>query len=223
MGRPVTDDREHYQYHYDSTVKFNKDVMMRCRHAKHSDLDRVCDLLATEFSDDPVHKVVFAGREDRTDVLRRFFRIYVNLASERGGTLLAENNAGALVYFRPGAMEMTDEELTTIDNQLRKVCGTSYVAAATLADGLDYYHPRNRPHYYISLLAVQRSFRGRSVVSDLFNELNAILDKDNFPCYAECTRFSTRTLIRRWGYLDAGSPLHIEGFPELYPVWREPR
>jgi len=55
------------------------------------------------------------------------------------------------------------------------------------------------------------------------NALNSMLDKDNLPCYAECTRFSTRTLLRRWGYRDAGSPLHIDGFSKLFPIWREPR
>lgn len=195
---------------------------MRCRHAMDSDLDKVCDLLAEEFFNDPVHKIVFADRKDRIDVLQRFFRIYVNLASEYGGTLLAENDAGALVYFRPEAMDMSDEKLAIMDDQLRLVCGSNYATAAALINGLNHYHPQTPPHYYISLLAVQRSYRGGKVVRNLFSEFNGILDDEKFPCYAECTKFSTRTLIRRWGYRDAGFPLRIEGFPELFPVWREP-
>lgn len=196
---------------------------MRCRHAKVHDFDRVCDLLATEFSSEPVHKIIFPDDKDRVNSLRHFFRIYVNLASDRGGTLLSEDNSGVMVYFRPGAMEMSPDELAGVDHQLRKVCGPSYAAAASLTAGLDRYHPHDPPHYYISLLAVQRSARGGSVARDLFTKLNSILDEEKFPCYAECTRFSTRTLIRRWGYADAGPPLRIDGFPDLYPVWREPR
>lgn len=196
--------------------------MMRYIHAKASDFDRVCDLLATEFSNEPVHQIIFPDENNRVDLLKDFFRIYVELASERGGTILAENNSGALVYFRPGSMEMTKEELVRVDNRLRKVCGSNYKAATTLTTGLENNHPQ-LPHYYISLLAVQRTARGGNIARDLFSKLNSILDKDNSPCYAECTRFSTRTLIRRWGYVDAGPPLHINGFPELYPVWREPQ
>ncbi|MCU5773203.1 hypothetical protein N5923_14940 [Erwiniaceae bacterium BAC15a-03b] len=196
---------------------------MICRHAKRSDLDKVCDLLAAEFYNDPVHKVVFATLEDRVDVLRRFFRIYVNLANDCGGTLLAENDAGALVYFRPEAIEMISKNHAAVNNQLIEVCGSSFATALAYINGLDHFHPRTPPHYYISLLAVNRQSRGGAVVRDLFRDLHSILDKDHFPCYAECTRFSTRTLLRRWGYRDAGAPLCIEGFPELYPIWREPQ
>lgn len=196
---------------------------MKCRYAMYSDLDGVCNLLAAEFNNDPIHKVIFADRIDRVDVLRGFFRIDVELSREYGGTLLAENNAGALVYFRPEILEMTDEELAIIDNKLRIVCGSNYTAVARYTDGLGHYRPRSSPHYYIPLLAVQRSSRGGNVVKDLFSALNTILDKEHLPCYAECTRSSTRTLLRRWGYRDAGPPLRIEGLPELFPVWREPQ
>jgi hypothetical protein len=50
-----------------------------------------------------------------------------------------------------------------------------------------------------------------------------MLDKENMPCYAECTVFSTRTLVRRFGFKDVGSPLVLEGFPELFPIWRVPQ
>lgn len=196
---------------------------MKCRHASKSELDRVSALLAREFNNDPIHKVVFADRDNRIDILRSFFRIYVDLSLKYGGTLLAENDAGALVYFRPEMLHMTNEEHVIIDSQLREVCGLDYAAVVAYLNGLDHYHPQNPPHYYISLLAVQKSYRGGSTVSDLFNGLNAILDKAQLPCYAECTRVSTQILIRRWGYHDTGSPLQIEGFPELFPVWREPQ
>lgn len=196
---------------------------MKCRHAKKDDLDSVCDILATEFYNEPLHQIIFPDVETRTNILRHFFRIYVNLASQRGGILITGNNAGVLVYFRPDSMAMSHEELHFFDSQLRKVCGPRYTTALALNNGLEYYHPKTPSHYYISLLAVQKSFRGGNLVCSLFRTLNSILDEEGFPCYAECTRFSTRTLIRRWGYYDVASPLHIEGFPELYPVWREPQ
>ncbi|CAM3692098.1 hypothetical protein BS639_23335 [Rouxiella silvae] len=196
---------------------------MKCRHAKDSELDGVCSLLAEEFYNDAIHKLIFSDHAVRMDGLRNLFRIYVNLATRHGGILLDENGAGALVYFCPEAMKMNDEDIASVDHQLRQVCGSNYPAAAVYTNGLDQHHPRTPPHYYISLLAVQRVHRGGTVVGDLLNALNSMLDKDNLPCYAECTRFSTRTLLRRWGYRDAGSPLHIDGFPKLFPIWREPR
>ncbi|MBP2194601.1 hypothetical protein [Pantoea cypripedii] len=196
---------------------------MKCRHARTSELDGVCDLLAMEFNNDPVHKVVFSDPEGRIDFLRNYFRIYIDLASKYGGTLLAENNQGALVYLRPGAMEINDEDYAVMENKIREVSGSHYEKVAAYTRGLEHFHPRKPYHYYILLLAVQRASRGSSVVNDLFNSLHVIADREKFPCYAECTKFSTRTLLRRWHYRDAGFQLSIEGFPELFPVWREPQ
>ncbi|WP_158782768.1 hypothetical protein [Pantoea sp. BAV 3049] len=195
---------------------------MKCRHAIESELDLACDILAEGFYNEPLHEIIFPDDEKRLNKLKLFFSIYLDLASKRGGTLLSENNTGAMVYFRPGSMEMTENERSAFDRVLRNVCGSDYAAAKRLNNELENYHPKARQHYYISLLAVRRSSRGSDVVKNLFSALNDILDDSGYPCYAECTRFSTRTLIRRWGYLDAAPPLRIEGFPEIYPVWREP-
>ncbi|MEG3131496.1 N-acetyltransferase [Pantoea cypripedii] len=198
---------------------------MGCRHAKFSELDIACDLLTSEFYNDPVLKYAFTGsdKEKRITAMYGFFRVYVELAHKLGGVLLTENNAGTLVYFGPKLLEMTEEDNQLIDNQLRQACGADYVTTLAFMNGLDHFHPREPEHYYIFLLAVLRSDRGGDLVAKLFRELNGILDEEKMPCYAECTTFSTRTLIRRFGYRDAGNPLVIEGFPELFPVWRDPQ
>ncbi len=88
--------------------------------------------------------------------MRFFLFIYyaeLNLKIERffiGAKLVTENDAGALVYFRPESMPMPKEELTQIDNQLRKVCGADYSKAVAFIDGLEQYHPHAFRHYYIS-------------------------------------------------------------------------
>lgn len=197
---------------------------MKCKHAKTSDLDKVCELLASEFYHDPVLKFAFTDENmlRRLATMQKFFRIYVDLAQKNGGILLAEDDTGVLVYFHPELMEMTKEENQRLDSLLKQECGVDYATASAFMNGLDQYHPRNPPHFYIFLVAVSRASRGGVIVKALFNKLNTILDKAKLPCYAECTAFSTRTLVRRFGYRDAGHPLHIEGFPELFPIWREP-
>jgi hypothetical protein len=196
---------------------------MKYRHAKDSELDKVCDLLAEGFNNDPVHEVLFTDPECRIKLLRNYLRIYVEIAGKYGGTLIAGDIEGVLVYFRPEAMNLRNKELTVIDDQIREVCGSYYPQVAVYTYGLEHHHPRTPPHFYIPLLAVQRSSCGRGVASGLLNMLNDIVDKDHMPCYAECTRLSTRNLLMRWGYHDSGPALRIEGIPELFPVWREPQ
>lgn len=196
---------------------------MKNRNGK--ELDKVCDLLASAFFNDPVLKFAFTNpvREQRMEIMRRFFSIYVNLARKHGGILLAENDAGVLVYFRPEMMDMTDKESIIITNQLRQECGLEYVSIAALMNGLNHYHPRNPPHYYVFAIAVQGAFRRKGVATGLLAELNTMLDRVGFPCYSECTTLGTKSLFMQSGYCGTKPPLLIEGFPMLFPVWREPK
>lgn len=196
---------------------------MKCRLAKDSDLDNICQLLAEEFDNDHLHKVMLPDQENRIELLKGYFHIYVDLAQKRGGTFIAENNVGALVYFRPEYLETSEEDDLIFDKQLREICGTYYETLAAYTLFLNQYHPRTPAHYYIPLIAVKSSSRGRGVANSLFSSLHALADKDKSPCYMECTQYSTRTLFAKFGYQDLGLPLHIKGFPELYPVWREPQ
>lgn len=193
--------------------------------ATEADLDNVAEIMATEFFDDPVLKYAFtsSGADQRRKNLQGLFRVVGNLALTFGGVYLAENNVGALIFFKPELLEMTDEENAVIDNQLRQQCGDDFVTVAAFMHGLDRYHPRTPPHYYVFAIAVQRQRRGREIMTNLLTKFHNILDRESFPCYAECTSYSTRTLVRRFGYRDAGPPIHIDGFPDLFPIWREPQ
>lgn len=198
---------------------------MLCRHANDSDLNKVCDLLAAEFFDDPIYKFAFVNQDGRIDRLWRFFRIYVDLAKEYGGILIAGNYAGIQVYFRPEIMTINKDSLD-IDNQLRQACDSDYTHISAWMKGGEDYHPKNPPHYYLFLTAVQRTYRGKEggrVLSTLFNRLNGILDEQNAPCYSECTRRAGQVIARRFGFYDAAPPRCIEGFPEYYPIWRNPK
>lgn len=196
---------------------------MKYKNANNFELDKICNLLAEEFNNDPVHEILFPEPKGRIDILRNYFRIYVNLARKRGGTLLTENNEGALVYFRPNAMETTNEGRAILEQQIHNVCGPYYTTVSMYTHALERYHPRTPLHYYIPLIAVQRTSRGKGVANVLFSALHTMADKEKFPCYLECTRLSTRTHFMRWGYRDAGPALRIEGVPELFPMWREPQ
>lgn len=198
---------------------------MRSSHAMSSELDKIDDLLAAEFFDDPILKFAFPNTtgKRRRETMRRFFRIYVDLAIEYGGVLIAENNSGVLVYFRPEIMKMADEKSVLLDSQLRQECGSDYATVVAFMNGLSHHHPQTPPHYYIFLIAVQRQYRRKGVAKSLLGELNIILDSGGVSCYAECTTLSSRSLFRFSGYHDTSPPLHIEGFPELFPVWRNPQ
>ncbi|PKB89450.1 hypothetical protein A8A01_15150 [Ewingella americana] len=196
---------------------------MEIRYATKSDLDKVCEILATEFYNDPVLKHAFkcSAREQRMSALRHFFRIYAEQACARGGVLLAEDYAGVLIYFRPDFMETTYEVDGMQESQLKEKYGQDYATIAALMDGLNDAHPETPKHFYVFAVAIQSRYRGSKVVNSLFKKLNTILDNSKSPCYAECTSFTMRTLMKRFGYSDAGPPLCISGFPDLFPIWRE--
>lgn len=198
---------------------------MQCIPAQNADLDNICNLLVAEFFDDPIYKFVFTNQIGRIDRMWRFFRLYVDLASEYGGIHFVENYVGVQVFFRAEFMAMSNQQLD-IDNRLRQACGSDYETVATWMKGCDNYHPRTPPHYYLFLTAVERTHRGQDgakVMKTLFRELSTILDKEGFPCYSECTRRGGIGISRPFGFRYTGLARRVEGFPEFYPIWREPQ
>ncbi|MFT4272516.1 MAG: GNAT family N-acetyltransferase [Pantoea sp.] len=197
---------------------------MKCRHAKESELKNVCDLLVSEFYNDPVLRFAFrqTNRDKRLVRLKFFFEIYINLARKFGGILLSQNDVGVLVYFRPEIMEVGNLEHERIDSLLQQECGSDYENITALMNGLYNYHPYERPHYYVFLIAVRDSFRRKGVATELLSALNIILDQEQMACYAECTASTTQNLFEQVGYRAVNPPLIIEGFPQMFPVWREP-
>ncbi|WP_437616008.1 GNAT family N-acetyltransferase [Erwinia sp. V71] len=104
---------------------------------------------------------------------------------------------------------------------MRKECGADYARVSFLLRGLDHYHPTTPGHYYIFLIAVKYSHRRKGVATGLLEELNTLLNSNRAACYAECTTPATQALFKRLGYRTYRQPIHIEGFPDLLPVWRE--
>lgn len=109
---------------------------MKIRHATTTALDTVCEILACEFYNDCS---AWRLRERRIAALRYFFRIQSVLASRHRVILLAENDAGVMVYFRPDFME--EEQEDTDDYRLREVYGIDYPAVTALMNGLNHYTP----------------------------------------------------------------------------------
>lgn len=198
---------------------------MEIRHAIDSELENVCELLTTEFFDDPVLKYAFTetDRQLRMAALRHFFSVYTQLACKYGGVLVTEEIDGVLVYFRPEMVFIAQEEWDEIDTQLRQQCGYDYASLALLMNALERHHPKTPLHYYVFFIAVKKQFRRRGAAKSLLGKLNDIIDNSGLPCYAECTTLSTQALFFQAGYCEKGQPIDIDLFPLLYPVWRAPR
>lgn len=196
---------------------------MEIKHATELELDKVCEILATEFYNDPVLSHAFDDtvREQRTVALQSFFKIYVDLAKKYGGVLLAENDIGVLVYFRSEMIGSIDKN--KIDEQLRQKCEQYYTSVALLMNGLEHYHPQNTPHYYVFAIAVKSLHRRKGVAMTLLSEFNRMLDKNKSPCYSECTTSGTQALFIKAGYVSSSQPILIDEFPLLLPVWRDPQ
>ncbi|WP_342323027.1 hypothetical protein AAEY27_00520 [Kosakonia sp. BYX6] len=192
---------------------------MNVRDAAYSDIDMVCDLLAEAFYDDVLIKSAFPVPERRKDALRSFFRIYGEVALRKGGIIIDENNSGVLMYLHYDSDDISDE---IIYKQFQDKYSPDYAAMAFLMHKLSAYHPKT-PHYYIFVLAIPGHECGVDVIAALLRRLHALQDKAGIPCYAECTAARVQKLASRLGYRHAGFPLRVEGFPELYPILRDPQ
>ncbi len=192
---------------------------MNVRDATFSDIGLICDLLAEAFYDDVLIESAFPAPERRREALRSFFRIYAEVALRKGGVIIDENNVGALMYFHYDSENITDEILF---KQLRDEYSADYATMAYLMHKLSAYHPTT-PHFYIFVLAIPGKDRGMDVINALMYRLIHLQDQAGVPCYAECTAARVQRLAGRLGFKPAEFKLCIDGFPELYPILREPQ
>jgi len=132
--------------------------------AGRADAREAADVFTRAFHDDPAFSWILPAEDTRSRRLRRYFVIELRRESLRhGGVEVARDGgriAGAAVWFPPGTW--TGTQLGALPGDLRAfgrrldVC-SRYMSVAVRA------HPREQPHWYLAIIGVDPSRKGRGV------------------------------------------------------------
>ena len=91
-----------------------------------------------------------------------------------------------------------------------------------LFDRFDAAHPREVPHYYLSLLATHPSHTGRGLGMALLAESLARMDREGMPSYLESSNPANDHRYERLGFAKIGEFTTPGGDTTVATMWRDP-
>lgn len=187
-----------------------------------ADLPHVTRCLTMAFADDPVWGPALAGRDDRTDHLEAYWRLFVDGAAAHGTVFLADGGAAVSVWLPPGAAELDDVGAA----RLEALLGASLEPeAVTAIHALYERFEASRAsvpaeHAYLSLLATDPEQRGRGIGQQLLAADLAAWDGAGIPAYLESTNPANDHRYERAGFRRIGGfDAVLDGAP-ISAMWR---
>ena len=112
-----------------------------------SDLDGVTATLTAAFATDPLWSWAFPDPDD----LSVWWRYFIASALRYPWVWISGEYAAASVWIPPDGIELTDEEERGVEPLIRDLIGARCDDIIELLNRFEASHPRDEPHYYLSL------------------------------------------------------------------------
>jgi len=178
---------------------------------------RAIATLTVAFSADPVTRWWLPGAHQYLTYWPQFVQAFAGPAVANGTADSIDDCAGVSLWLPPGApadeAAMGAVALDAVPKEdQEKVFG---VLAQTSA-----FHP-DEPHWYLPMIGVDTSRRGRSYGSALLRHGLDRCDRDGTAAYLEASSERSKSLYERHGFAEIGV---IQGFdsPPMWPMVRKP-
>ena len=194
------------------------DVM---RVATKDDAAVVTELIVAAFYDDPTWSWAFPDPRLRREQHRRLWRLLVDAALRFSWVWLAPHDTSTSVWIPPGETELTEsqeDELAQLVGELLDSDAPRVMEAFELFEDA---HPRDEPHYYLSLLATDPRQSGHGYGLGLLKANLAIIDEEYLPAYLEASNPANVPLYERYGFRVVGH-FDLPDGPRVHTMWRDP-
>lgn len=192
------------------------------RVARAAELDRVVEICALGFADDPVWgHWTLPDTAERAEPLRQFWDPYVRGSAEYDGVLVLDDLSAVSLWVPPGVPDLSPEWESAAAEATAQVCGER---AALIDEGWELFAATrpSEPHWYLSLLATDPRHRGRGVGMALVEQVLARVDADHLPAYLESTNPGNLARYGRVGFELVGH-FDLPSGPRVDRMWRDAR
>jgi GNAT superfamily N-acetyltransferase len=116
--------------------------------------------------------------------------------------------------------EEQEDQLTKLANEYLGSTADDYLE---LLARFDAAHPRDEPHYYLSLLGTHPDDRGKGIGMALLEHDLALIDADGFPAYLESSNPANNHRYAGVGFEEVGGFSYPGGDPVVTTMWRPAR
>jgi GNAT superfamily N-acetyltransferase len=195
-------------------------VTPHVRTATLAEVERLGEVVATEFFLDPLSEWLVPDTSRRDDLLRGYFTHAIEIALGAGTVYVAGDFEGVAVWFdksTPPPPPPADPEPEVVE-----LCG-DLAGNFHLIDELMYEAEPGEPaHDQLAFLVVEEKLRGQGIGSLLLDAHHARLDAAGLPAYLNATHPDSRRLYLRHGYHELAEAYHPPGGAPIWPMWRPP-
>jgi ribosomal protein S18 acetylase RimI-like enzyme len=192
---------------------------MDTRIATAADLDGLTATLTAAFETDPLWGGwAFPDPKD----LAVWWRFHIGSALRYSCVWVRGDYAAAAVWIPPGGTELTEEGEERLAPLLERLVGPRASDVMGLVERFEASHPRERPHYYLSLLGTHPEYRGRGLGIGLLAEnLASMADTQGVPSYLESTNPENNHRYERLGFRQLGEFTTPDGERTVATMWRD--
>jgi GNAT superfamily N-acetyltransferase len=157
------------------------------------------------------------------DQYRAWWGLFVHSAVPYGWVWMTDDGGAAASWIPPGESELSEEDEARVEPLLRELVGSNARDVLTLMDRFESNHPREKPHYYLSLLGTHPDHRGQGKGMGLLAANLARIDEQGVPAYLESSNRANDHRYERLGFVSVGEVAAPGGEPTVTCMWRAPR
>lgn len=195
--------------------------MTAVRRAAGADIAAITETVSTAFHDDPVWGWAFPDPRLRPEQYARWWPLWIEAGLRNESVWVTDGCEAAAVWTPPGASELNDEEEARLAPLLTELIGAR---ADEVIEGIDRFeaaHPRDEPHWYLSIVATHTDHRGQGIGVALLEENLRRIDEQGFPAYLESSNPANLERYQRLGFAVYGELSLPAGGPVVTTMWRD--
>jgi GNAT superfamily N-acetyltransferase len=193
------------------------------RRAEQADRDAVANIITLAFENDPLWSRALARTDGDTEHHGAFWRILVENALRYPESWITAGGEATSIWIPPGGTEMSAAEEGRLHAFVVEHLGASADACIELMACFETAHPRDQPHFYLSLLGTHPDHRGRGIGMELLAANLALIDLQHLPAYLESSNPANNDRYARVGFEAVGGFSYPGGGPEVTTMWRAAR
>jgi ribosomal protein S18 acetylase RimI-like enzyme len=193
------------------------------RHACDADRDAVLDTISRAFFDDPVWSWVFADASQRSAYYAEWWQLSIGAGLRHESVLVTPACEAVAIWIPPGASEYTDDEEVRGEALQRRASGARGDEVVAAVAQFEEAHPRDEPHWYLSVVATSPAHRGRALGVGLIAHHLAVVDAAHLPAYLESSNPANLDRYRRLGFTAHDEFRMGTDGPVVTTMWRAAR
>jgi ribosomal protein S18 acetylase RimI-like enzyme len=187
--------------------------------AKSDEAQIVTEIVTDAFLTDPVWSWVFPKRA----IQRRYWQLFINGALRYPHTYHTGNYEAVSVWIPPDMSAFLPQDSENFATIIESMTGPRTGEVMEFLQKFDAFHPRDTPHYYLGLLAVQNQHRGRGIGMELLKENLMRFDHEGAAAYLESSNQANNRKYESLGFSPVMEFRAYDTGPSVTGMWRGPR